>query len=381
MKHKNQIIAIVAITLLPFAAAAQPAPSAKPSGKGSTIGTSLDQEVASAELIRKSSVSLKQFKLDIGRLESIMGKKMEAAERAQYLDLMVNDLLFLQYCEREKLTVTEAEQAQVVQQMKAQVMAQAQANPQAVDQATLTNWASTGSISDDSFYNLLSKMGVQSADLKTYVKKRLLLKKYMATRQKELDAMPKPGFEEVQAYYAAHQKELVRPDAVKLAILFVDLRNKDADGQRKGKELAESLFSKVRGNPTKFNEMVLRSQEANSGYVGTPEYYYAKDPEFQKLFGDAFYDAAFKLKQNEVSGLLEGPSGFHIIKAMETYAQKQLELTDPITLGEKGSVFDYIQQSLYTDAMNKKVQDMLNQLVKEIRAKSKVKIKSELLNW
>ncbi len=343
--------------------------------------TSLDTEVASVELIRRTPISLKQLKLDIGRIETLTKKPMSQQARADYLDLMIKDILFMQYCEREKITVSDAEINQVIVGMKSQVLEQVKANPASVDQATLTNWASTGTIPDESFYAILQSLGVQAADLKTYVKKRLLLQKYMATRKKEIEALPRPTYDEIEKYYNEHSADLLRPYAVKLSIIYVDTRKLDEAAKRKAKELAESLYSKVKGNPTKFNEMVLRSLEKGSGYVGTPEYMYADDEDFRKLFGEHFYKAAMALKANEISPLLSGDNGYHILKAVETYPSKQLELTDPITLGEKGTVYEYIGNLLYTERTNAATQKILETLLNELRAKAKVKVKTELLNW
>lgn len=361
---------------------------------GAQAATTLDTEVASAELIRKSSVSLKQLKLDIGRLEKMTGKAMTLEERKQYLDLVLNDQLFLQYCDSEyelgkkgaktkkaKITVSDAEIAQTLQQMKAQVMANLQVNPQGADQALLASYAATGTISDDAFFGILAKMGVQAADLKLYVKKRLLLKKYMATRQDAVKAVPQPTYDEINAFYKDNSAALMRPETVKLSILFVETRGLNETGKKKAKETAESLYSRVKGNAAAFNEAVLRSLESKSGYAGEPEFYFVKTPEYKKLFGDQFYDVALALRKDQFSGLLDGPNGYHILRAIEVYPAKQLELTDPLSFTEKGTVYDYIKQNLYNEKLEKALQDVLNSLVKDLRAAAKIKVKTELLSW
>lgn len=354
--------------------------------------TTLDTEVASAELIRRSSVSLKQFKADIARLEKLTGKAMTQDERKQYLDLMINDLLFLQYCDSDyeigsksqkkaKIAVTDIEVNQTLQQMKTQVMQSLQKNPQGVDPAVMAGYASTGTITDDDFFGILAKLGVQAADLKVYVKKRLLLNKYMATKQEIAKAVPQPSYDDVNTFYKANLTSFLRPETVKLGILFVETRGLDDAGKKKAKAVADSLFAKVKGNATAFNEAILRSLEPNSGYTGEPEFYYVKTPEYQKLFGEQFYNVAIGLKADQFSGLIDGPNGYHILHAIEVYPPKQLALTDALTFTEKGSVFDYIKQNLYSQKVEKTMEETLNKLVKDLRAAAKVKIKTELLAW
>lgn len=356
-----------------------------------TSGTSLDKEVASAELIRRAPISLKQLKADVAKLETATGKKFSLEDRTKYLDLMINDILFMQFCESDrdprtnakkaKIEVNDQEIAQVMQQMKAQVMNSAKNNPEGIDQATINAFATTGTISDESFFAIMQRMGVQSADLKTYMKKRLLLKKYIGSRQAEFDALVQPSYDDVSKFYQAHLKDLVRPDTVRLGVLYFETRGKSQEDITKVREKAETIYARVKGNPVKFDEQILRSKEANSGYRGESDYYYLKSPEYKSLFTEAFYTTAFSLKLNEVSGLIEGPTGFHILKANDIFPEKQLGLTDPVVQGEKTTVYDYIAQTLYNQNVNETMETMLDNLVTDIRKKAKINIKTELLAW
>jgi hypothetical protein len=374
------------ILILVLAVLAQIAPLA------AQTATSLDTEVASAELVRKSSISLKQFKSDISRLEKLTNKTMTQDERKQYLDLMINDLLFLQYCDSEfeigaksakkaKIAVTDVEVSQTLQQMKDQVMKSLAQNPQGVDPAVITAYANTGLISDDAFFGILAKMGVQAADLKVYVKKRLLLNKYMATKQDVIKSVAQPTYEQVEAFYKANLVSFMRPETVKLGILFVETRGMDEASKKKSKATADALYAKVKGNASAFNEAVLRSLEAGSGYSGEPEFFYVKTPEYQKLFGEQFYNVAIALKKDEFSPLVDGPNGFHLLHALDIYPAKQLEMTDQLLFTEKGTVYDYIKQNLMNAKVEKTMEETLNNLVKDLRAAAKIKVKSELLAW
>jgi hypothetical protein len=381
---KRSILILLAILAFGAPLAAQTATTAAP--------TTLDTEVASAELIRRSSVSLKQFKSDIARLEKLTGKTMSQDERKQYLDLMVNDLLFLQYCDSDyevgakgqkkaKITVTDVEVNQTLQQMKVQVMQSLQKNPQGVDSAILAGFATSGTVSDDDFFGILARLGVQAADLKMYVKKRLLLNKYMASKQDLVKTVVQPSYDEVNTFYKANLNSFLRPETVKLGILFVETRGMDDATKKKAKATVDALYAKVKGNAAAFSEAILRSLEPDSGYTGEPEFYYVKTPEYQKLFGEQFYNVAIGLKKDGFSGIIDGPNGYHILHAIEVYPPKQLDLTDSLTFTDKGSVFDYIKQNLYSQKVDKFMEDTLNTLVKNLRSAAKVKIKTELLAW
>lgn len=368
----------IILTLSCILAAVFSAPAQSPKPGAMT----LDQEVASVELTKRAPISLMTLKADIARMEGLLGKKLTVDERRQYLDLMVNDILFLQYCEGEgKISVTDAEVNAVVQQMKAQLAASAQSNPSAFDKATLTNWASAGSISDDSFYDYMSKLGVKSADLKVYVRKRLLLQKYIQGQRDRVAAATQPTYDDIAAYYEKNKADLVRPDTIVLGILFFDTRGKDEKERRNIKDQAESVARKVKDAPAKFDEYVLRSKDKGQAFVGEPSYVFTKGEEYKALFGEPFYNAAFSLKKGQISGLVEGPNGFHILKAVDFYPSRTLELTDPITLGEAGTVHEFIRATLYQENVNRMMQDILNKLVKDLRARAKIRVRDELLAW
>jgi hypothetical protein len=346
------------------------------------VATSLDTELASVDYVRRESIGLKQFKLSVSKLEAAAATKMTVDQRKQYLDLMINDLLFLQYCEKEKITITDAELSQSIQQMKAQVLQSLKQNPQGVDPGVISSWSSTGTISDDAFYGILTKLGVQASELKLYYKKQLLMKKYLDGKKGEISAIPAPSYEEVEKFYNEHKQSFYQPDALKLGIIFFDIRGKGDDEKAKIKAQAKAMAAKVSNNVDAFNEAVLRAKDnPKIGYTAISGYPFAKTADFQKVFGLPFYNAAFGLKKGQITDIVEGESGFHILLAEQVYPAHQLGLNEAVSLTQTATVFDYVKQSIYNEKVNGAVESMLNKLVDSVRAKSKIKTKPELLNW
>jgi parvulin-like peptidyl-prolyl isomerase len=109
--------------------------------------------------------------------------------------------------------------------------------------------------------------------------------------------------------------------------------------------------------------------------------YLPRTQEAQTLIGKNLMDAVFSLRQGQVSSLIEGVQGFHIVKVTENYAQKNLELDDILQLGTTFTVRNYISQGI----LNQRQQNVLTQaseeLTKELRAGRSFQINESYLNW
>jgi len=152
--------------------------------------------------------------------------------------------------------------------------------------------------------------------------------------------------EEAAAFLKEHYATFRRPEAVKLAILFVATRGKSEEERGRLNVFAEELRARAVAEPGAFEALVEAAKEPGCGYVATPEYYYAKTDEFLALFGYTFRVRALSLKKGEISICFGTPTGLYVLKAMETYPEKSLGLDDPITLGEDKTVYEAIRDYL-----------------------------------
>jgi len=92
-------------------------------------------------------------------------------------------------------------------------------------------------------------------------------------------------------------------------------------------------------------------------------------------------NVAFSLGQGQVSPLIEGLQGFHIIKVTENYAQKNLELDDILQLGSRVTVRDFIGQGLLNQRQQAIIAQASQELVTELRTGRPFQIFENNLNW
>ncbi len=123
---------------------------------------------------------------------------------------------------------------------------------------------------------------------------------------------------EIEEYYKANIAEFTQKEEVKarhILISFADARNASADAAKRTKEeakkIAEGVLASVKKPGASFADIArLKTDEPSGKTSGGELGWFSRDkmvPEFS--------EAAFKLAKNEISGIVETPFGFHIIKA------------------------------------------------------------------
>jgi hypothetical protein len=92
-----------------------------------------------------------------------------------------------------------------------------------------------------------------------------------------------------------------------------------------------AISSQVKVNPSSFDEYLVRGaiDPKAAGFQTIPNALLAKTAESKKQY-PALYDAVFKLKEGEVSDLIEDDSGFSILRASVFLPEKQLGFDDYI---------------------------------------------------
>jgi parvulin-like peptidyl-prolyl isomerase len=149
----------------------------------------------------------------------------------------------------------------------------------------------------------------------------------------------------------------------------------------KAKELADRLVREIGSNPTRFDEAVIKSQSPNSGYQGGDGGYIPRNAQAQQLVGPELLNAAFNLKQGEVSSLVESARGYHILKVTETYEMKTLSLDDVIQPGTRLTVHDYINNGIGQERQAEVVAKATQELVTELRAGNTFQVFENNIKW
>lgn len=322
--------------------------------------TAIDKPAATIKLIRQEVISVRQLKADVEKLQKVTNTTWTPDQIRVVLDNRINSMLFLQYCEREKISVSDTEVNNALAQMKASLGANA---------------------TDADLEKALQSSGV-FVEPKTYVKQRLLFENYIKLRRADdlKAAMVQPTADEILKAYDLAKASLVQPDTMRVSVLYVDTRGSSDADAKKAKAVLDSVAAALKTNPSKFDEYVLRAGDA-AGYKAIPSLYIEKTSQNRTLYGADLFDAIFKLKAGEISGVIQSPTGYRIVRANEFIAQKQLGLSDTIPGNENVTVQQYIAYQLMNDKQAKFLSDAEADLVAKIRKEATIKVFDENLKW
>jgi parvulin-like peptidyl-prolyl isomerase len=322
--------------------------------------TSIDKPAATIKLVKQEVISVRQLRTDVEKLENSVGVKLTLDQRKDVLDARINSMLFLQFCEREKISVSEAQVNAALSQLRSQLGTAA---------------------TDADLEKSLRASGV-FVDPATFVRQRLLFETYIQTkRQDELKvALKAPTADEILKAYDLAKASLVRPDTIRISVIYVDTKGKTNAEIAKAKELINSISVSLKSNPTKFDEYVLRASD-QAGYKAIPSMYLEKTQQSKSIFGDEFFNAAFQANVGEITPVIETPVGYRIVRVNEFLAQKQLTLSDPVPGNQNLTVQEFLAIQLASEKQQAFLNKAEADLIEALRKEATIKIYSENLNW
>jgi parvulin-like peptidyl-prolyl isomerase len=343
------------------------------------------QEAARIRLIRTEPITVRHLRLEAqklvwGQLRQSLRRQptteeinnviqtMPREQKRQILDRMINDRLAVQAAERDKITVTDNEINSQLDRIRENMRLSIGRRPTDAEFAAAVR----------------GETGQEVPAFREDLRKQMVLQKYINFKYENQFKALAVTDEEIQNYYFLRKSQLIRPETVRVSMIQVPFT--DAASKTRAKELAERLVREIGSNPARFDETSAKGAAPDSGYQAGDAGYLPRNPQSQQMVGTEFLNAAFSLKQGEVSKLIENERGYHIIKVTETYEQKNLELDDIYQLGANVTVREYIRGGLLQEKEMVLLEKVTQELVTELRTGSNpnnppYEIFENNLNW
>ncbi|MDR1858057.1 MAG: SurA N-terminal domain-containing protein [Treponema sp.] len=323
------------------------------------------QPAAIVNLTRSEPITVKQFRTEVERMERSVRRSLTEQERREVLDAMINEKLAIQAAERDRITVSENEINTQVNQLRAQMVQVIGRQPTDAEFATA----------------MRNETGLELPAFREQLRRQLIVQKYlMSQKQSIIENVKVPTGEEIVDMFNLSRSDFVRPETVRFSMIQVPF-GADAAAKTRARELADRMAREIGGSASKFDEVALRGQAANSGYQAGDGGYLPRNREAAQVVGQEFISAAFSLSQGEVSRVIEGQIGYQIIKITETYAMRNLELDDIFQLGTRVTVREYIRNTLLQRRQMEVLAQASQELVSELRAGRTFQVFDRNLAW
>jgi len=323
------------------------------------------QPAATVNLIRTEPITVRQLRTEVVRMEQATGRTLTQAERLQVLDVMINERLVLQAAERDRITVTENEVNQQIQQLRGGMAQQLGRQPTDAEFAQA----------------VMNESGLDVSSFREQLRRQMIVQKFLLAKKGPLiESVRVPTDAEILAEYNLLRSELVRPETIRISMIQVPYGS-DAASRTRARTLADSLVREINNDPSKFDEVAARSVSPNSGFQAGDAGYLPRNQEARALVGQAFMDAAFSLRQGQVSRLIEGLQGFQILKVTENYAVRNLELNDIMQLGTRITVRDYLGQLMLNQRQQAVLAQASQELVSELRTGRTFQVFENNIRW
>jgi len=326
----------------------------------------LDQPVAIVRLTETVNIGLREIEGQLTVFEQQLGRELQAAEKQQILDALINDELLLQAAGRASVRVTQEEiqnylsvQRQQWSQALGEMLTEEQFRRQ-VEQQTGESWSQF--VSD--------------------VTDELIKLKYV--REQKADVFQSLGGvteAEVRDFYDEQETSFTNPAMVSFRHVYADLRGKSDEERTRARELLERYRQQIRNGSLTFEELERRALDDASISADNFGYLMRNDARSQQLLGRAFIQTMFGLDEGEVGGVYESNVALHIVFVTDKRSARILGLDDPILPGQNVTVRQQIRSQLAAQKEQQALARAVEGVVADLRDEAEVTVYDQNLPW
>ncbi len=324
----------------------------------------LSETVATVNLIRPEMITSVQVDKEIENYNRQLvnnGLPRQKISRKQMLDNMIASILILQAAERDGITASDQAVQKVLDSQKKSVEKQLHRK-----------------LSMNQFKEIVTKQtGMSWADYVKNLKEQIIKQTYVTKVKKDLFTSIKPPTEEeIENSYQENITKFVSPEYIRVSMIYMSTLNKNSAQKAELKKKMEEAYKLLKNGKISFDDAVLKySTDENSKYRGGDIGYIRRDDKNARAkLGDKFFNKLFSLKVNEISGVLESNTGYHIVKVTEKRAAKVLGLNDPIAPGSRMTVHDFIKNGIFQEREQAALQKAIKEVVEELKKEAEITI-------
>ena len=329
----------------------------------------LDKPAATVRLTRTESITVSLLQKTVSAMEAQAKRTLGTDERKQLLDALIGNALILQAAARDNVVVSEAEMRTAVGEYQRQ-MGQLAGLGRPMNEQELQQYIKGNGLTYDAFQK-------QIRDQQTVLD-------YLRKKKPALFDLPRTvPDQEIQDYYDQNKANFFMNDMVTVKHIFIDTRQLTTkDDRDKAARHADDILKELKGGAS-FDSLVLKYSEDNKSKYsgGLFNSFFRNDAQNRQFLGAAFFDAIFRLKKGETSGVLQSNLGFHIVQVTDRMDARLLALTDKIPPQNTVTVREAINQQLVAQRQADAYKNGLNDLVAELKKQAEIRIFDDNIAW
>ena len=203
---------------------------------------------------------------------------------------------------------------------------------------------------EDEFKNALTKMNLTEDEVKAQIKRGLAIRELI---NQQITSKVVVTDAEGKAYYDKNPQLFKQPEQIKASHILIKVDPEADEAQKsKARQKIEAVQQKLKDGGD-FAALAKEYSEGPSGPKGGDLGYFSHGQMVKP-----FEDAAYALKPNEVSDIVETQFGYHLIKVYDTKPEKILAYAE---------VKDRIIQRLKQEKIEKEAEQYVDKLKKDAK--------------
>ena len=328
----------------------------------------LDKPAATVRLTKLESITVSSFDRTLSAMEQQAKRPLTSDERHQLLDALIGNVLILQAAARDNVIVSDAELKGALSDYEKRA-GQVTGLGRPMSDAEMQQYMARNGGNFDTFQK-------QLRDQQTVVD-------YIRKKKPALFDIPKATEQEIQDYYDANKQNFFMNDMVTIRHIFIDTRQLTTKEDRdKAAKHAEDVLKELKAGAS-FADLVLKYSDDNKtkysgGQLGT---FFRNDVQSRQFFGSAFFDAIFRMKAGETSGVLQSNLGYHIVQVVDRQDARLLSLTDKIPPVNQVTVHDAISDNIVAQKQADAYKSALSDIIADLKKQAEIKIFDDNISW
>ncbi len=205
---------------------------------------------------------------------------------------------------------------------------------------------------EEEFKSILSQNGLDEATLKTEIAKGTGIKKFIDQEFKERS---KVSDKDAKAFYESNPKQFTRPEEVRASHILVKVEKTATEEQKvEARKKIEGIQDRL-AKGEDFGALAKEVSDCPSSKQNGDLNYFRRGQGMVK----PFEDAAFSMKKDEVSAIVETEFGYHLIKVTDKKPETKEE-------------YDTIKDRLIGFMEQRKMQEEIQRYVSKVKEESKI---------